>query len=134
MLFDIPFKSATFCFIPLSRAENLAKTLVHSSISKRKRAKTRVLASCPHQNARFREGSAGFRRVPQGSAMVFLRISLAGQVPQGSARFREVPRRFRGFRKVPLRFPFRFPLGFPEGSAKVPRRFREVPRRFRGFF
>ena len=51
MLFDIPFKSVTFCFIPLSRAENLAKTLVHSSISKRKRAKTRVLARCPHQNA-----------------------------------------------------------------------------------
>ena len=80
--------------------------------------------------------------------MVFSRISLAGQVPRGSAK---VPRRgwsppvlttegSAGFRKVPLRFPFRFPLGFPEGSArfregsaKVPRGSAKVPRIFLDF-
>ena len=101
--------------------------------------------------------SAGAQRrsapkVPQGSAMVFLRISLAGKVPQGSAKVprgsAKVPRKLRvagcelrvasGFRKVPRVFlrilkdlPFgrfrRVPRRFREGSA----RFREVLRRFR---
>ena len=120
-------------------------------------------------SARFREGSAKFLKVflriflagkvPQGSAKVprklrrfrkvprklregsakvprnFLRLSLASKVPQGSAevprKLREGSARFRGlqgcgFRKVPLRIPFRFPLSFPEGSAKV----LKFPRRF----
>ena len=75
--------------------------------------------------------------------MVFLRISLAGQIPQGSAkvarRFRKVPQWFSQgfsllgrFRKVPQRFRescegsarFRESCGkVPQGSAKVPRNF-----------
>ena len=50
-------------------------------------------------------------KVPQGSARSpysFLRISLW----EGSAGFREVPRRFRGFRRVPQGFS-RFLKDFP---------------------
>ena len=63
-----------------------------------------------------------FRKVPrklhEGSAMVFLRVCLAGKVPQGSAK---VPRKLR--EGSPR---FRESCGkVPQGSAKVPRELRE---------
>ncbi len=61
-------------------------------------------------------GSARFR---EGSATVFLRISLAGKVPQGSAK---VP---RGSAKVAG-----CELRVASGFRKVPRRFRKVPQWF----
>ena len=73
--------------------------------------------------------------------MVFLRIFLAGKVPQGSAkvprklrRFRKVPRKLReGSAKVPRNF-LRLSLAskVPQGSAEVPRKLREGSARFRG--
>ena len=74
-------------------------------------------------------------KVLQGSLRFFLRISLAGQFPQGSARFREGS---AGFRRVPQGsasfrngFLKRFPLDSLYGSLRVPRRFREGSARFR---
>ena len=98
---------------------------------------------------RFREGSA---KVPQGSARFregrfrksFLKDFPYGEVPQGSAGFREVPPGSAGFRKVPQgaagfrRVPqgsarFRDKTmrnGTKKGSAKVLRRFREGSTKF----
>ena len=103
------------------------------------------LQVCLQGSAKVPRGSARFRRVPQGSAMVLLRISLAGRVPRGSTRFRKdsakVPQRFRkGSAMVFLRISFAEKV--PRGSAKVAgcelrvgsARFREVPRRFRNGF